>query len=76
MKKIQCPTLLFYATNEGKMSLFWNQDIEKMMKERMQCIRDHRLVQVNGNHHVHLDYPDRVLSHISDFLFKAPQSKL
>ena len=61
LERIACPTLLLRPTNG------WPADAEQMQR-RTGAIEPLRTVEVEGNHHVHLEHPERLASTIQDFL--------
>lgn len=61
LRRITAPTLLLTAGAGDQ----WLGDIAT---ERAACIPDRREVRVDGNHHVHMDSPERVAEHIAAFL--------
>ena len=61
LRAIECPTLLVMA-NDGER---WLGDVAK---ERAACIRNLREVDVEGQHHVHMDDPVVVAEPIREFL--------
>lgn len=60
LRRIECPTLLLRA-NQG---IPFDPEIAQT---RMKAVRNLRIQQVEGRHHVHLEYPERVAPMISDF---------
>jgi pimeloyl-ACP methyl ester carboxylesterase len=59
--RITCPTLLI-RPRQG-----WPFD-KAIVEGRIDAIDDVRFIEVEGNHHVHLDHPERVAQHVQDFL--------
>lgn len=63
--RIACPSLVVRA-DRG-----WEFD-PRVLAERAGCIRDLRVAEVPGGHHVHLDDPGTVLGHLVPFLAGLP----
>ena len=61
LRAISCPTLVVRA-DRG-----WPTD-PAIMRGRLDCIGDHRLVELSGRHHVHLDEPALVAASLLPFL--------
>jgi pimeloyl-ACP methyl ester carboxylesterase len=61
LRRIACPTLLVMA-GDGERYL------GDVAAERAACIADRREAVVPGNHHVHMDHPERVAEHVVPFL--------
>lgn len=61
LRRIGCPTLLVMA-REGE------QWLGQAAAERAACIQGLTRVEVEGAHHVHMDYPERVAEHLVPFL--------
>lgn len=62
---ISCPTLLI-RPDQG-----WPIDLEKI-QPRLDALANLEVLHVPGNHHVHLDHPERISQAIQDFL-SAPE---
>src|SRR5690554_3355111 len=58
---ITCPTLLI-RPDQG-----WPIELAKI-QPRLDAIKDLEVLKVEGNHHVHLDHPERISQAIQDFL--------
>jgi pimeloyl-ACP methyl ester carboxylesterase len=61
LKRIACPTLIVAASSGDD----W---LGTVAAERAACIADRREVRVEGQHHVHMDHPERVAEHVVPFL--------
>lgn len=58
---IECPTLLI-RPDQG-----WPIQLEQI-QPRLDAVADLEMLHVEGNHHVHLDHPERIYKAIQDFL--------
>ncbi len=64
LQRIACPTLLIRPENG------WPADAD-LMKRRTAAIATLETVAVSGNHHVHLEHPERMTSNIQGFFDKS-----
>lgn len=64
LHEISCPTLLIHAS-EG---MPYEPEV---LNKRLQSIKNLQLVKVDGQHHVHLDEPQKVAPAIREFLQKT-----
>lgn len=68
IKRIKVPSLIIWASYR-----WYPLNIDKNTK-RQSTFPDLRVANVEGNHHVHLEHPERVFPHILDLLL--PKAKL
>ncbi|MFU8805470.1 MAG: alpha/beta fold hydrolase, partial [Bradymonadaceae bacterium] len=61
MNAITCPVFLV-RPRQG-----WPSD-EDTMKRRLEAVPDIRLMEIDGGHHAHLEYPERMADEIGKFL--------
>lgn len=65
LQKIECPTLVVVAERQKPIE-GWIADVEK----RTKLIPKGELVHIKGEHHLHLDHPERVFKPVMDFLIQ------
>jgi len=68
IKRINVPVLLIWASHR------WYPLDKKKFATREQAFPDLRIERVEGNHHVHLEHPDRICPQILRFLTKLSSS--
>lgn len=64
-QRLLCPVLTIIA-NDGFLTS------RKESAARMELIKDHRCVQLDGHHHLHMDTPEPVAAAINQFLGTTP----
>ena len=69
IRRIDCPVMVLWATHR------WYPLDEEKLKNRERNFKNVQVKVVEGNHHVHLEHPERIDSMITSFLL-APSSKL
>ena len=69
IKRITCPTLLIWASHR------WYPLDQQVIDSRQASFPNITIKNVEGNHHVHLEHPERVVDHVLDHLLAVP-SKL
>mmetsp|Transcript_33974 Transcript_33974/g.85270 ORF Transcript_33974/g.85270 Transcript_33974/m.85270 type:complete len:393 (-) Transcript_33974:26-1204(-) len=66
LREIHAPVLMVWAERRN-----YALDFD-LLREREECIKDFRKVNVRGGHHVHMDDPNEVLPHIVSFFQEKP----
>jgi len=75
LKQVRAETLHFIA-NDGLPNKKWSP---KEMDVFLNCFKDcsfHEKISVDGNHHVHLDHPERICDHVTRFLKRPIRQSL